>query len=115
MIGSCTTCARRLARALLVVATLLGSEGLRAQSPDNSGLVAKGRQIYALSCSRCHGPGMVSVGTGAVDLRRFPLDQKDRFVNSVTKGLRVMPAWGDLLSPEQIEALWAYVSSAPRL
>ena len=93
---------------------LLYTDVPRAQSVDSAELAAKGRQIYALSCSRCHGPNMVSVGTTAYDLRRFPLDQKDRFVSSVTKGLRVMPAWGGLLSPEQIEALWAYVASVPR-
>lgn len=104
----------REARALVAVAALLCSQAPYAQSADGAELVAKGRQLYALSCSRCHGPNMVSVGTTAYDLRRFPLDQKDRFVNSVTKGLRVMPAWGGLLSPEQIEALWAYVASVPR-
>ena len=114
MIGPCIRCARQVVRALFAVVALLVSEGLQAQSADNSELVAKGRQIYALSCSRCHGPNMVSVGTVAFDLRRFPLDQKDRFVNSVKNGLRVMPAWGEILSPEQIEALWVYVSSAPR-
>jgi len=114
MIGLCRRRARPGGRAILAVAALLSPVGLRAQSADNSQLAVKGRQIYALSCSRCHGPNMISVGTAAFDLRRFPLDQKERFVNSVTNGLRVMPAWGGLLSPEQIEALWAYVSSAPR-
>jgi mono/diheme cytochrome c family protein len=114
MIGHRTPRACREARALIAVAALLCSEALCAQSANTTELAARGRQIYALSCSRCHGPNMVSVGTSAYDLRRFPLDQKDRFVNSVTKGLRVMPAWGGLLSPEQIEALWAYVASAPR-
>ena len=114
MIGHRSPGARRQARVWVAVAALLCSEALCAQSADSAKLAAKGRQIYALSCSRCHGPNMVSVGTAAYDLRRFPLDQKDRFVNSVTKGLRVMPAWGGLLSPEQVEALWAYVASAPR-
>lgn len=114
MIGPRAPRACREARAWVAVAALLCSEALSAQPVDSAELAAKGRQIYALSCSRCHGPNMVSVGTTAYDLRRFPLDQKDRFVNSVTKGLRVMPAWGGLLSPEQIEALWAYVASAPR-
>jgi mono/diheme cytochrome c family protein len=27
----------------------------------------------------------------------------------VTKGKNSMPAWGDLLKPVEIEALWAYV------
>jgi mono/diheme cytochrome c family protein len=29
----------------------------------------------------------------------------------VTRGKSQMPAWGDLLKPEEVEALWAYVIS----
>ena len=39
----------------------------------------------------------------------FPRDQRERFINSVTRGKNQMPPWGDLLKPEEIEALWAYV------
>ena len=48
---------------------------------------------------------------GAFDLRKFPHDQRERFVNAVTRGKNQMPAWGDLLRPEEVEALWAYVIS----
>jgi len=47
----------------------------------------------------------------AFDLRKFPHDQRERFVNAVTRGKNQMPAWGDLLKPEEVEALWAYVIS----
>ncbi len=46
---------------------------------------------------------------GAFDLRTFPHDQHERFVNSVTHGKNSMPGWGGALKPEEIEALWAYV------
>ena len=42
-------------------------------------------------------------------MRKFPRDEKNRFVNSVAKGKNNMPPWGDLFKPEEIEALWAYV------
>ena len=45
----------------------------------------------------------------AFDLRKFPRNQHDRFINSVTRGKNQMPPWGDMLEPNQIEALWAYV------
>jgi Cytochrome C oxidase, cbb3-type, subunit III len=45
----------------------------------------------------------------AVDLRTFPRDGHARFVDAVADGKRNMPAWDDVLDPEQIEALWAYV------
>jgi len=46
-----------------------------------------------------------------IDLRQFPRDANTRFVNSVTYGKRQMPSWEDVLKPEDIEALWAYVST----
>ena len=40
--------------------------------------------------------------------------QRERFVNSVTKGKNQMPPWGGLLKPEEIEALWLYVIAGER-
>jgi len=48
---------------------------------------------------------------GAFDLRTFPADQRERFVNSIVGGKNQMPPWGDLIKPEEIDALWAYVLS----
>ena len=45
----------------------------------------------------------------AIDLQTFPKDERDRFMNSVTYGVRAMPPWSDVLKPDQIAALWAYV------
>ena len=70
-----------------------------------------GAEVYERNCSPCHGARMLDP-QGASDLRKFPHDQRERFVNSVTRGKNQMPAWGDLLKPEEIQALWAYVSGA---
>ncbi|MGB1390715.1 MAG: hypothetical protein ACPG61_17720, partial [Paracoccaceae bacterium] len=43
------------------------------------------------------------------DLRKFPADQKDRFYTSVNKGRGDMPAWGDILLPDELDLLWKYV------
>ena len=67
-----------------------------------------GAELFARNCSPCHGPHMADP-QGAFDLRTFPHDQHSRFVNSVTNGKNIMPAWGGVLKPEDIEALWAYV------
>jgi len=48
---------------------------------------------------------------GAFDLRTFPADQRERFVNSIVRGKNQMPPWGDLIKPDEIDALWAYVLS----
>jgi mono/diheme cytochrome c family protein len=75
--------------------------------------IRKGASIYEQNCSPCHGNRMLDPNA-AFDLRTFPADQKSRFVNSVTKGLNAMPPWGDLLKPDDIDALWAYVRAGER-
>ena len=51
---------------------------------------------------------------GAFDLRKFPHDQRERFINSVTRGKNQMPPWSDFFKPDQLEALWAYVVAGER-
>jgi mono/diheme cytochrome c family protein len=70
----------------------------------------QGAQLYEQYCSACHGVRMEDTDT-AFNLRAFPRDQKARFVESVTNGKNSMPPWGGLLSPGEIDALWAYVLS----
>jgi mono/diheme cytochrome c family protein len=70
--------------------------------------IQAGAEVFEDNCSSCHGAHMADPGA-AFDLRTFPHDQHDRFVNSVTNGKNSMPAWGGLLKPADIEALWAYV------
>jgi mono/diheme cytochrome c family protein len=71
--------------------------------------VAQGKQLYARNCLHCHGRNMVTAGAGIYDLRQFPENDKVRFETSVTKGKKAMPPWGDKLTPEQIDDIWAYV------
>ncbi|HUP94982.1 MAG TPA: cytochrome c [Burkholderiales bacterium] len=56
----------------------------------------------------CHGARMADP-EGAFDLRKFPRDDRSRFVTAVTRGKSSMPPWGDLLKPDDVDALWAYV------
>jgi mono/diheme cytochrome c family protein len=70
--------------------------------------IRTGAAIYSRNCSPCHGSRMQNPDS-AFDLRKFPLDQHERFVSSVTRGKNQMPPWGDLLSAADVEALWAYV------
>ena len=72
-----------------------------------------GAELYAINCSPCHGARMQEPGA-AFNLRKFPPDQRERFVNSVTRGKNQMPPWGDFFKPEQLEALWAYVTTGER-
>lgn len=86
---------------------------VRAEEGFRKEQIAAGADLYATNCSPCHGARMLDP-EGAFNLRKFPPDQHDRFVNSVTRGKNQMPPWGDFFKPEQIEALWAYVVAGER-
>ena len=72
-----------------------------------------GAEIFARNCSPCHGARMQDPES-AFDLRKFPRDAHERFVAVVTRGKNQMPPWGDLLKPDEIEALWAYVMAGEK-
>ena len=44
------------------------------------------------------------------DLRTFPRGERDRFMRSVTQGTRLMPAFRDKIAPDDLSALWQFVS-----
>jgi mono/diheme cytochrome c family protein len=70
--------------------------------------IKAGAAIYAANCATCHGPRMKNP-PWAIDLATFPRDERARFVDSVTNGVRNMPPWGDVIKPDDIAALWAYL------
>jgi len=100
-----------IAIASLVAAVLTcapaAAQGLQARTftPEQ---LKTGAEIYARNCSPCHGARMLDP-QGASDLRKFPRGERERFIDSVTRGKNQMPPWGGLLKPEDVEALWAYV------
>lgn len=75
---------------------------------------AAGKKLYYQNCTRCHGLNMVAASAAFFDLRKFPREDKERFVASVTNGKRAMPAWGEKLSSAEIDQLWAYVMTAQK-
>ncbi|WP_165784551.1 c-type cytochrome [Zhengella mangrovi] len=101
---------KRLAWAIWLLALLAAPVAVLAAA-DGTAIpdVSKGASLYKQFCSHCHGINMVNPGNSSFDLRKFPQDQKDRFVHSVTKGKGNMPAWGDILLPDELENLWLYV------
>lgn len=73
--------------------------------------IQAGRDQFHRTCAQCHGRNMVNAGTTVYDLRRFPVDQPERFVQSVSNGKGNMPSFGQVLERGQIDLLWAYVGS----
>ena len=104
---------RGLAGGLLGVAAVLAAAPATAgDAPRFSAeAVDKGREQYNRICVQCHGRNLINAGTTVYDLRKFPVDQPERFKQSVMQGRGAMPSWKEALTPEQIDWLWAYVGS----
>jgi mono/diheme cytochrome c family protein len=105
----------KYAASSIVVAVCLLHMPAAAQEPQKftPEQISAGAEIYSVNCSPCHGARLEGLGS-AFDLRKFPPDQRERFINSVTRGKNQMPPWGDFFKPDQHEALWAYVVAGER-
>lgn len=79
--------------------------------PDTVVNFEKGREQFTRTCAQCHGRNMVSSGNTVYDLRKFPLDQADRFFTSVPNGKGNMPAFKEALTLDQIALVWVYVKN----
>jgi mono/diheme cytochrome c family protein len=92
--------------AVAVLAAAIAAASAMAQD----GAVEKGERLYAKYCATCHGDDLQNNSGVAFDLRRLTADEHPRFVNSVQHGKNAMPSWQGVLSSEQIDDLWAYIS-----
>ncbi len=97
---------RFIALGLLTVCASSVAQSPGAAFPPEQ--IKRGATIYASNCESCHGVKMIGP-PWAIDLATFPRDSPNRFVDSVTYGVRTMPPWGDVLKPDDIQALWAYL------
>jgi cytochrome c6 len=97
--------------AVVAAAAALNAAAADAQDRFSSEDIESGNAQFHRTCAQCHGRNMVNSGTTVYDLRRFPVDQSDRFFNSVTNGKGNMPSFKEALSPEQMQLLWAYVAT----
>jgi mono/diheme cytochrome c family protein len=87
--------------ALIVVAAALAQDRAKIQA---------GAEVYAERCAACHGERLRATGV-AFDLLKLRPDDRGRFDKVVNDGKGQMPPWGGVLSPEEIDQLWAYVRS----
>jgi mono/diheme cytochrome c family protein len=89
---------------------IFGMGVVHAQSSPTAESVKSGEVIYAKNCSTCHGARMKNPQWG-FNLELFPVEQKIRFIDSVTYGKNGMPPWEDVLSAEDISNIWSYFLS----
>ena len=100
--------------AVALMFSLIGAPATAQEKPSfTKEQIAAGAEIYSVNCSPCHGARMQDPGS-AFNLRKFPHDQRERFVTSVTGGKGQMPPWGDFFKSDQLDALWAYVTAGER-
>lgn len=92
-----------------------GTGTATAQSADTKAKITEGKELYDAYCVTCHGANMVNKGTRAYDLRKFPLNDLPRFLTSVNDGKKAMPAWKDVLEPEEVDMIWLYVKTRGRI
>jgi mono/diheme cytochrome c family protein len=93
------------------VAVLAVAPALAGERRFAADAIDKGREQYNRICVQCHGRNLINAGTTVYDLRKFPVDQPERFRQAVLQGRGAMPSWKETLTPEQLEWLWAYVGS----
>jgi cytochrome c6 len=99
-------------RAIALLLALAAATSASAQDAAiDAELANAGRALFQKNCLQCHGVNMVTAGVQTYDLRKFPLDQKERFVQSVTKGKGNMPALGERFASADIDALFEYVKT----
>ena len=74
---------------------------------------AIGEEVYEQHCQSCHGEKLRS--TGAIpDLRDLGAGDREKFNKMVMEGRGQMPAWQGIVSPQELDQLWAYVRSRAR-
>lgn len=66
-----------------------------------------GQSLFADNCATCHGPGGAG-GNGGPDITG--ITDTDRIKNQINNGGNGMPAFKNILTPEQIADLVAYIS-----
>lgn len=83
-----------------------------------------GRRPFQQYCAPCHGPKGLGNGPAAAAFKPPPANYTDpdgvakltddQLIEVITKGRGSMPAWGPILSQDQIVALVAYIRALSR-
>jgi mono/diheme cytochrome c family protein len=107
---------RRLWLSLLLLGATIGSaEAQTEKGPRVNPAEYEGWRQYSVQCARCHGQDVLG-NPVAADLLVYlgpggPINSPEKFVQVVSEGRkdRGMPAFKQIMSPEQIQSVYAYV------
>jgi cytochrome c oxidase cbb3-type subunit 3 len=73
-----------------------------------TGVAARGAGIFEHNCQACH--GAMAIGGMGPKLVKIPiLKHEDLFTETVLHGRGAMPAWGSVLSPQDIADIHAWL------
>ena len=80
-----------------------------------AGDIANGAQVFTANCAACHMGGRNVVNPAKTlqkeDLEKYDMYSLEAITTQVTNGKAAMPAFGNKLSPQQIEDVASYVLS----
>jgi len=91
------------------ISTAGSTQALAVQSDSHPEL--QGENIYTRYCGGCHGFNGISyyVNSPSFALRERMQKNDTELVNSISKGLGIMPGWEDMLTSVQIESLVRFI------
>ena len=69
-----------------------------------------GEQVFETNCAPCHGERM-SNPNGIFDLTQLRPQDRPRFDKALANGKGQMPSWAGVLSPEEMDQVWAYIQA----
>ena len=90
--------------ALIIVGLFWACGNMNSQSADND----NGKQIYKTYCVACHGANGKLKLNDSPDLSLSEMTLEERIEN-ITVGASMMPAFGEVISEEQIKAVAVYL------
>jgi mono/diheme cytochrome c family protein len=91
---------------------MMGLAGGQSEATDGpfTGVAARGAGLFAYNCQACHGEG--AVGGAAPKLASSTiLKNEGAFLETVLNGRGPMPAWGAVLSHQEIADIHAWLAT----
>ncbi len=81
--------------------------------PTTAESIARGSELYAANCARCHGPeGQGTPRAPALNVKSFLTQTNDQAIQLIISGGvpgTAMPAWGDRMTEADIQAIVGFI------